>query len=147
MTVADLHIWIGIAVVCSNLLAGGWGAAAWLSRSPSVAFWYLLRAAQLTVVAQVILGTVLLAGGREPPDGLHLVYGLLPLLVSFLAEGARAGVSERELEGLDFEALPRARRRAIALAITRNETGIMAASALVIFGLALRAAFTGSAGL
>jgi hypothetical protein len=64
--------------------------------------------------------------------------------VSFLAEGARAGVSERELEGLDFDALPEARRRAIALAITRNETGIMALSALVVFGLALRAAFTSS---
>ncbi len=139
-------MWTGIAVIATNLLAGLWGGVAWLRREPSVAFWYQLRIAQATVLIQVLIGTFLVLSGREPPDGLHYVYGLLPLLVSFLAEGARAGISERELEGLDFDALPDARRRAIALAITRNETGIMALSALVVFGLALRAAFT-SAGL
>jgi hypothetical protein len=140
----DLHVWTGIVVLATNLVAGLWGGAAWLRREPSVAFWYLLRVAQAAVLVQVLFGTALVLSGREPPDGLHYVYGLLPLLVSFLAEGARAGVSERELEGLDFDALPEARRRAIALAITRNETGIMALSALVVFGLALRAAFTSS---
>lgn len=140
----DLHVWTGIAVLATNLVAALWGGAAWLRREPSVAFWYLLRVAQAAVLVQVLFGTALVLSGREPPDGLHYVYGLLPLLVSFLAEGARAGVSDRELEGLDFDALPEARRRAIALAITRNETGIMALSALVVFGLALRAAFTSS---
>jgi hypothetical protein len=138
----DVHIWAGVAVIAANVLAGLWGGIAWLAREPSVGFWYAIRIAQATVLIQVLIGTVLVLSGREPPDGLHYVYGLLPLLVSFLAEGARAGVSERELEGLDFDALPEARRRAIALAITRNETGIMALSALVVFGLALRAAFT-----
>jgi hypothetical protein len=140
----DVHLWTGVAVIASNLLAGVWGGNAWLRREPSVAFWYLIRIAQATVLIQVLIGTVLVLSGREPPDDLHYVYGLLPLLVSFLAEGARAGVSERELEGLDFDALPAARRRAIALAITRHETGIMTLSALVVFGLALRAAFTSS---
>lgn len=138
-------MWVGIAVVAANLIAGAWGGVAWLRRQPSVAFWYLLRVAQAIVVAQVLLGALLVLSGREPPDGLHYVYGLLPLLVTLLAEGARAGISERELEGLDFDALPAARRRAVALAITRSETGIMALSALVIFGLALRAAFTSPA--
>jgi hypothetical protein len=45
--------------------------------------------------------------------------------------------------GLDFESLPRGRQHQIAMAIVRRETGIMAVSALVIFGLALRAATTG----
>ena len=142
----EIHVWTGIALIATNLLAGLWGGLAWLRREPSVAFWYLIRIAQAAVLVQVLVGTFLVLSGREPPDGLHYVYGLLPLLVSFLAEGARAGVSERELEGLDFDALPEARRRAVVLAITRNETGIMALSALVVFGLALRAAFT-SAGL
>jgi len=143
MTEADLHMWTGVAVVASSLLAGGWGAVAWLRRRPSVAFWYVLRTAQALVVIQVLLGGLLLLLGREPGDGLHYVYGLLPLLVSVLGEGARAGVAERELEGLDFEALPASRRHEVALAIARDETGIMALSALVIFGLALRAAFVG----
>jgi hypothetical protein len=139
-------MWTGIAVVVSSLVAGLWGAAAWVLRRPAVGFWYAVRAMQALIGVQILLGTILLLTGREPPDGLHYVYGLLPLLVSFLGEGARAGVAERELQGLDFDALPDDRRRRIALAITRDETGIMTLSALVIFGLAVRAA-TVSGGL
>ena len=80
--------------------------------------------------------------GHEAPDGLHYVYGVLPLVVSLLAEAVRAGAAERELSGLDFDALPDDRQRSFALAIVRRETGIMAVSALVVFGLALRAAGT-----
>ena len=65
---------------------------------------------------------------------------MLPLVVSLLAEATRAGAGERELEGLDFDSLPSDRQRAIAMAIVRRETGIMAVSALVIVFLALRAA-------
>jgi len=128
----------GIAVVATNLLAGGWGAAAWVRRRPSVAFWYLLRIAQATVLIQVLLGAALLLLGREA-DGLHYLYGLLPLAVSLLAEAARTGAAERELTGLDFDSLPRDRQRLIALAIVRRETGIMSVSALLIVFLALRA--------
>lgn len=138
----DIHVIAGVAVLAANLLAGAWGGVAWLRRVPSAAFWYLLRAAQAAVVVQVLIGGWLLAEGREPPDGLHYVYGLLPLLVAFLAEGARAGVASRETEGMDVASLPDARRRELAHAILRHEMGIMTLSALVIFGLALRAAFT-----
>jgi hypothetical protein len=94
-------------------------------------------------VLQVIAGAILLLLGREPADaGLHYLYGVLPLVVSLLAEAVRAGAAERELEGLDFESLPRQRQRLVALAIVRRETGIMAASALIITFLALRAAET-----
>ncbi len=133
-------MWTGIAVVASSLVAGVWGGVCWLRRRPSVGFWYVLRTAQVLIVVQILLGTLLLVIGREPADGLHYVYGLLPLLVSFLGEGARSGVADRELEGLDFDALPDGRKREVALAITRDETGIMALSMLVVFGLALRAA-------
>ena len=136
-------MWMGIGVVASSLLAGIWGGAAWLLRRPTVGFWYAVRVMQALIVVQIALGGILLVSGHEPPDGLHYVYGLLPLLVSFLGEGARATVAERELEGLDFDALPDDRRRRIALAITRDETGIMTLSALVIFGLALRAGAVG----
>jgi hypothetical protein len=140
-----IHVAVGAAVIAANLIAGVWGAAAWLGDRPAVGFWYVLRAAQVAVVLQALLGSVLLLGGREAADGLHYVYGLAPVLIAFLAEGVRAGAAGHELEGLDFEALPRERQRRIALAIVRRETGIMAVSALVILGLALRAAFTSSA--
>jgi hypothetical protein len=140
--VPEVHLITGVAVIASNLLAGGWGAVAWWRRRPSVAFWYLLRTAQVLVVIQVVLGTILLLLGYAPADGLHYVYGLLPLLIAFLAEGARAGMAEGQLEGLDFEALPRDRQRELAMAIVRDEMGVMTLSALVIFGLALRAGMT-----
>ncbi len=140
-----VHLVLGIGVLAANFVAGTWGAAAWLRRRPSIAFWYWLRTAQITVVAQVAVGTVLLLIGREAPDGLHYVYGLLPLVVTLLAELARSGAAERELTGLDFESLPPARQQLLALAIVRRETGIMAVSALVVLFLALRAAATSGA--
>ena len=142
---ATLHLIVGVAVLATNLAAGAIGAIAWLRKRPSVGFWYVLRTAQGTVVAQVLLGAILVLSGHESPDDLHYVYGALPLLVALLAEAARAGAAERELEGVDFDLLPVDRQRSFALAIVRRETGIMAVSALVVFGLALRAAGTSGA--
>ena len=141
-SIETVHLIVGVGVLITNLAAGAVGAIAWLRREPSVPFWYLLRAAQVAVVLQVLLGTILLLLGNEAADNLHYVYGVLPLVVTLLAEAVRAGAAERELEGLDFDSLPKDRQHRIALAIVRRETGIMAVSALVVFGLALRAAGT-----
>ena len=97
------------------------------------------------MVLQVLVGGLLVLLGEEATGALHYVYGLAPLLVSLLAEAARAGAAERELGQVDFQTLPRDRQRLVALAIVRREMGIMAASALVIFFLALRAAGTSTA--
>jgi len=140
-----LHLVLGVAVIATNLLAGAWGGVSWLQQRPSVSFWYLLRTAQVTVVLQVLVGGLLVLLGEEATGALHYVYGLAPLLVSLLAEAARAGAAERELGQVDFQTLPRDRQRLVALAIVRREMGIMAASALVIFFLALRAAGTSAA--
>jgi hypothetical protein len=134
-----IHLIMGIAVLASNLAAGVWGAVCWYLRKPSVPFWYLLRFAQVTVVIQVAIGGILLLLGNVAAD-LHYLYGVLPVLVSLLAEGARSVANQHEMEGLDFEALPRERKSAVVAAIVRRETGIMAVSSLVIVGLALRAA-------
>ena len=142
----NVHLIVGVAVLVTNLAAGLWGGWCWYRRRPSVGFWYLLRVAQLAVVVQVALGGALLLDGRESADGLHYLYGVLPVLIALLAEGARMVATEHETEGLDFESLPPERQRTVAIAITRRETGIMAVSALVIFGLALRAYFTSPLG-
>jgi hypothetical protein len=137
-----VHVIVGVSVLVTNLAAGAWGGLAWWLQRPAVGFWYLLRVAQAAVVLQVMLGAILVLSGHQTVDDLHYVYGVLPLLVTLLAEGARAGAAERELTGLDFDSLPRERQRLIALAIVRRETGIMSVSALVVFLLALRAAGT-----
>jgi hypothetical protein len=139
--VIGLHIAFGIALIAANLVAGVWGGVAWLRQRPTLGFWYALRVAQVTVVLQAMLGLILVFTGREAVD-LHYLYGALPLLVSFLAELARAGAAQIELGELDFKALPEDRQREVAHAIVRREMGIMAVSCLVILFLALRAAGT-----
>jgi len=142
---AEVHLVVGVSVLLLNLVAGALGGAAWFRNRQSVPFWYLLRAAQAAVFLQVMLGGLLVFTGHEAADDLHYLYGVLPLVVSFLAEGARAGAAERELGDVDFETLPSETQQSLALAIVRREMGIMAVSCGVIFFLALRAAGTSSA--
>jgi ABC-type phosphate transport system auxiliary subunit len=142
---ADVHLVVGVSLIALNLLAAAWGGVAWLRDRASIAFWYMLRAAQVSVFVQVMLGALLVVTGHEAADGLHYVYGVLPLPVSLLAEAARTGAAEREIGELEFETLPADQLRTIALAIVRREMGIMTVSCIVIFFLALRAAGTSSA--
>jgi heme A synthase len=137
-----VHLVVGSALIVLNLAAGAVGGVAWLRRRSSIPFWYLLRAAQASVFLQALLGMLLLFTGHKAHEELHYLYGILPLFVSFIAEGARAGAAQRELGDLDFEALPGAEQQSLALAIVRREMGIMAVSCWVIFFLALRAAST-----
>lgn len=136
----EVHLVVGVSLIVLNLAAFAVGGIAWLRDRASVPFWYLLRAAQVAVFAQALLGGLLMFTGHESASDIHYLYGLLPLLVSFLAEGARAGAAERELGDLDFESLPAADQQSLALAIVRREMGIMAVSCGVIFFLGLRAA-------
>jgi heme A synthase len=138
----EVHLVVGCALIALNLAAGAVGGVAWFRDRPSIPFWYLLRAAQLSVFLQALLGGLLVFTGHEAPDDLHYLYGILPLFVSFLAEGARAGAAQREIGDLDFESLPAEDQQSLALAIVRREMGIMAVSCGVIFFLALRAATT-----
>jgi|SRR5256714_9783747 heme A synthase len=138
---AEVHLAVGVALLALNLAAGLWGAVAWLTNRASVFFWYLLRAAQVSVVLQVLLGALLLLFGHEADDPLHYMYGSAPLLVSLVAEGMRAGAAQRELpEEVDFQGLPATEQRTIALRIVRREMGTMTIGALLIAALAFRAA-------
>jgi heme A synthase len=142
---AEVHLVVGCALILLNLLAFAVGGIAWLRDQASVRFWYLLRAAQLSVFLQALLGGLLVFTGHEPDGDLHYLYGILPLVVSFIAEGARSGAAERELRDIDIEALPPEAQQAVALAIVRREMGIMAVSCGVILFLGLRAAGTSGA--
>lgn len=142
---AEVHLVVGCALIAFNLAAFAFGGIAWLRSRPSIPFWYLLRVAQVAVFLQALLGGLLLMTGHEPDEEIHYLYGVLPLVVSFLAEGARAGAAQRELGDLDFESLPEADQQTLALAIVRREMGIMAVSCGVIFFLGLRAAASSGA--
>ena len=137
-----LHIAVGLILIALNAAAGLVGGLAWYRDRPSVPFWYLLRAAQVSVFVQALLGGLLVVTNHEPEEGLHYLYGILPLVVSFIAEGARADAARREVGETDYESLPETEQQSLALAIVRREMGIMAVSCGVIFFLALRAAGT-----
>ncbi len=142
---AEVHLVVGCALIALNLAAFAVGGIAWYRDRASIQFWYLLRAAQVAVFIQAMLGGLLVFTGHKPDDSLHYLYGILPLVVSLIAEGARAGAAERELGDVDFEALPADSQQSLALAIVRREMGIMAVSCGVILFLALRAAGTSGA--
>ena len=139
-----LHELLGLALIVVNAAAGAWGGWCWWRWRDAPGFWPLLRAGQALVVLQAVGGAALLLSDREPPE-LHLVYGLVPLGVSFLAEqlrivAAETVLAQRGLAGReDVAALERAEQHDLVHAIMRREMGVMATSALVVAVLALRA--------
>jgi hypothetical protein len=142
--VPEVHLVVGVSLIAANLVAGVWGGLAWLQDRPTVGFWYALRVAQVTVILQAGLGLLLVFTGHHA-EQLHILYGVLPLVVSVLAEVVRAGSAVYEVGDLDVRSLPEERQTQIAMAIVRRDTGIMATACLVIFLIALRAAGTSSA--
>ena len=139
-----IHVAIGVALIAVNLAAGLWGAWGWWRHTNARGFWPLLRVGQGLVLLQAVDGAILLLIGRDLPQ-LHLIYGLVPIGVSFIAEQLRLAaadtvLAQRDLEGrADVEALPPAEQQALVRAILRREMGVMASSALVVTALALRA--------
>jgi hypothetical protein len=143
--VTTFHIALGTAVIVVNALAGAWGGWHWWRGGDAPGFWPLLRLGQALVVVEAIDGGVLVLMGRELPS-LHLIYGLVPLLVAFMAEQLRLAAADtvleqHDLEGRsDVEKLSPEEQRSLVLLIVRREMGVMAASAGVIALLGVRAA-------
>jgi TRAP-type C4-dicarboxylate transport system permease small subunit len=140
-----LHIVLGTAMIVVNALAAAWGGWSWWRGTASRAFWPLLRVGQGLVMVEAVQGAILVAMGEEIPE-LHLVYGLVPIGVAFLAEQLRLATADtvleqRGLEGrADVERLTQPEQRALVLAIVQREMGVMAASAGVVALLGVRAA-------
>jgi hypothetical protein len=143
--VTAFHIGLGAALIVVNFAAGLWGAWGWWRRRHAPGFWPLLRIGQGLVMLQAIDGAILVLAGRDLPE-LHLIYGLVPIGVSFLAEQLRLAaadtvLAQRNLEGrADVEALAEEAQRDLVLTIIRREMGVMATSALVVGFLGVRAA-------
>jgi hypothetical protein len=135
---------LAITLNVAAALLGGWRY--WHVQT-SATFWRLLRAGQAVIVVQVALGGVLVLLGHKPA-GLHVVYGLLPLAVSFLAEQLRVASAQMVLDSYGYEGsaevgkLPEDQQREIVVAIVQREMGVMALAALVIVVLLARAAGT-----
>ena len=140
---SGIHEVLGVAVLAANALAATWGGVAWTRRDPSTAFWYLLRVAQAVVVVEAVVGLVLVARG-DRADAIHYIYGISPLVVSLVSEGARITVASAEVAEVgDVEALDRRERILLARRIVLREIGVMTIGAILIVTLGLRAIATG----
>jgi hypothetical protein len=138
-----IHEILGIGVLASNAVAAAWGSLAWWRGEASSVFWYLLRLAQAIVVAEAVVGVVLALRGRHV-EAIHYVYGIAPLVVSLVSEGARITVASAEVARVDdVEALERRERILMARRIVLREIGVMTIGAILIVTLALRAWATG----
>ncbi len=137
----DIHVAVGIVLLALNGLAAAWGGIAYLRGIPSVSYWYVLRAAQASIVVQAVIGVILLARGTRPPDDLHYLYGIAPLAVMLVSEAMRYGAAERELEHVDdVEALEHREQVLLARRVVMREMAVMTVGTLLIVTLALRAA-------
>ncbi|HWH96441.1 MAG TPA: hypothetical protein VNT03_21450 [Baekduia sp.] len=120
-------------------------AVLWWRVAPQPFAWALIRAGQGFAIVQAVGAGVLAASGLDPDDGLYWLYALLPVAVSFVAEQLRLASAQTVLDARDLEdaqavgRLPEHQQRSIVLQIVRRELGVMAAAALVITFLALRA--------
>lgn len=144
----QVHLVIGVLAIALNAGAGGYGAWCWWRVRSSIMFWRLLRVGQAVIVVQVGLGGLLVAFGHKV-SSLHLIYGLLPLAVSFIAEELRISSAQLVLDQRGHESavavgeLPEDQQRSIVLAIVQRETGVMVLATLVVVILLARAATTG----
>jgi hypothetical protein len=139
---SGVHDVLAFVALGANAFAAAWGGVAWLRKVPSTGFWPVLRVAQVTVALEVLVGVVLWLDGREPPDSLHYVYGIAPLVVAFVTEGMRVGAAQRELDEVegDLDSLPRREQVLLARRIVLREIGVMTIGTLLVVTLLGRAA-------
>ncbi len=94
---------------------------------------------------EAVLGGVLLLIGRSASN-LHLIYGVLPILISLIAEQLRISSAQMILDAQGFEnaqavgRLSPADQRGVVVSIVRRETAVMTLSAVVVVVLLARAA-------
>jgi hypothetical protein len=141
---SGVHETLGGIVIAVNWLAALLGGLAWLTRRRIPGFWWLLRSGQALIIVEAVTGAALLLDGKDLPR-LHLIYGLVPIAVAFVAEQLRLASADSVLQARGLEdaqemrGLEEASQQAIVTAILLREMAIMAASALVVVVLALRA--------
>ncbi len=141
---SGIHEVLGIVVLATNMFAAVWGGVAWSRRVPSIPFWPILRVAQACVAVEVLAGVVLWAQGEKPPDQLHYLYGIAPLLVSLVTEGMRVGAAQRELRDVeDVDALDRREQVLVARRVVVRQMGVMTVGSILIVTLTLRSLSSG----
>ena len=118
----------GVHKVIGFVIVGGWGVvflwglvAFLIKREPNQWFWRLIAVFQVVLILQLVAGLTLLALGHKLPSLLHLAYGsIFPAIVLVVAH-----VVGRNLDD------------------ERDSWKVFGIAAFFVFGLTLRALYTG----
>jgi len=148
VSVKIVHIVIGVLCLGLTGSAAVWGIWCWYRARQNRVFWWLLRAGQGFIVVEAVLGGIWEASGRHASE-LHLIYGLVPIAVSFVAEQLRISSAQMVMDARGFESaaeiggLEPDEQRVIVMTIVQRELGVMVLAAIVMTVLLARAAGTG----
>lgn len=142
-----VHGAVGFAALAFTVAAALLGAWCWWRVRTTAWFWRAIRASQLVIILDVVLGGIDDLVGHKAP-GLHVIYGVLPLLVSLLAEQLRAAAAQMVMDARghasaqEVAALPDEEQRVVVMSIVQREIAVMTLAAIVNVVLLVRAAGT-----
>ena len=121
-TIVFIHSRLALTAIFYALAMGIWAAWSYLrGQSISSNYWGALVIGEMVMLAQGVIGIVMVLSGKMPADIIHFLYGVLVALSwpgVYVYTNARAG---------------------------RREAAIYALVSFFIFGLAVRAIMTGGA--
>ena len=113
----DVHQAIGGFVIALNLIAAVWGFLVWRGTAGSGrAFQQVLALSHTVIIAQAVIGLLLLSSEHRAPVQLHYVYGLAPAVAVLFAYSART---------------EEARRNVLVFSIVALTAGLLAARAFM----------------
>jgi len=115
-----IHSRLALTIILFALVLGIWAGWKYLRREGlTSSYWGALIIGEMLILAQGLLGLLLVIMGRQPAELLHFLYGVVTALglpAVYIYTGGRA---------------------------TRTEAALYALVAFAIFGLAIRALMTG----
>ncbi len=119
----DLHSRLALSAIFFALALGAWAAFLFFrGKGIDSSYWGALVIGEILMIAQGVIGVLMVISGRMPPDLIHFLYGVL---VGLAWPGAYVYTNARQ---------------------GRSEAGIYAIVSFFIFGLAIRALMTGRGG-
>ena len=142
-----VHLIVGLASLGGVGAAARRGIWAWYRSPHGRLFWWLLRLGMAATVLEAILGGIYELSHRA--SELHLIYGLVPIAVSFVAEQLRIASAQMVLDSRGFQSaadvgeLDAAEQQVVVRTIVQRELGVMVLAAIVMTVLLARAAMTG----
>jgi hypothetical protein len=93
---STLHGMLANTVLLFMVVASVWGLLLYARRrGVDGGYWGILVIGELLVLAQGILGLVLLIGGEQPGRGVHILYGVVAALTLPAAYGFTRGRDDR----------------------------------------------------